>query len=130
MNCYACLVETGYDDQPAHAICKQCGAGICRTHLVDVTQNPPTGTIGINAGPRSRVLCLRCYRAIFPSSSSPRAKGYSKSRKADNQRWWDRLWHRQQSTTLPDAQDAVAAVEQFLKQRSTTKKHNNIQWPD
>jgi hypothetical protein len=95
-----------------------------------VTQNPPTGTIGINAGPRSRVLCLRCYRAIFPSSSSPRAKGYSKSRKADNQRWWDRLWHRQQSTTLPDAQDAVAAVEQFLKQRSTTKKHNNIQWPD
>ena len=137
MNCYACLVETGDITQAACAVCKECGAGICHTHTVDVTHTTPAGSISMVATPRSRLLCQRCYRALFPASSSPRAKGYVKGydllEKSLLGRLWHRLWQRQPaaaSITLPTPEQAVNAVEDFLKQQVTPKKHRDIEWPD
>ena len=137
MNCYACLVETGDTSQTACAVCKECGAGICHAHAVDVTHTTPAGSTSMVAAPRSRLLCQRCYRSIFPASSSPRAKGYTKgyseSGKLPLWHWWQRLWHRQPTTpatTLPSPEEAVSAVEQFLKQQLTPKKHKDIEWSD
>lgn len=140
MNCYACLVETGNTIQSACAICKECGAGICSAHAVDVTHTMSAGSTSLTAASRSRLLCQRCYRALFPSSTSLRARGYTKryslSGKSSLWRWWQRLWHReafQQSssaTALPSPEQAVSAVEQFLKQQTTPKKYNDIKWSD
>jgi hypothetical protein len=137
MNCYACLVETGDTSQTACAVCKECGAGICHAHAVDVTHTTPAGSTSMVTAPRSRLLCQRCYRSIFPASSSPRAKGYTKgyseSGKLSLWHWWQRLWHRQPATpatTLPNPEEAVSAVEQFLKQQLTPKKHRDIEWSD
>ena len=140
MNCYACLVEAGNATQVACAVCKECGAGTCQTHAVDVTHTTSAGSISLVTGSRSRLLCLRCYRALFPSSASPRAQGYTKSfsmsEKSSLWHWWQRLWHRQSAplpdsaATLPSPDEAVSAVEQFLKQQITPKKHNDINWSD
>ncbi len=137
MNCYACLVETGVSTQVACAVCKECGAGVCHAHAVDVTHRTPAGSTSMVSRQRSSLLCQRCYRAIFPASSSPRAKGYTKgyseSGKSSVWRWWQRLWQRQpvtDATTLPSPEEAVSAVEQFLKQQVTPKKHRDIEWSD
>jgi hypothetical protein len=140
MNCYACLVETGNTIQSACAICKECGAGMCQAHAVDVTYTTSAGTTSMITASRSRLLCQRCYRALFPPGASPRAQGYTKKYslpgKSSLRRWWLRLWHRQPvqqqgpATTLPSPEEAVNAVEQFLKQQITPKKHNDIKWSD
>jgi hypothetical protein len=140
MNCYACLAETGDTAQAACAVCKECGAGVCHAHAVDVTHTTPAGTTNMVTTPRSRLLCQRCYRSVFPASSSPHAQGYTKkyseSGKSSLWHWWQHLWHRQPATlsssaaTLPSPEEAVSAVEQYLKQQLTPKKHKDIEWSD
>jgi hypothetical protein len=156
MNCYTCLVETGDTTQAACAVCKECGAGVCHTHAVDVTHTTPAGSMSMITAPRSRLLCQRCYRALFPASSSPQAKGYvkgySESEPSTLWHWWQRLWHRQpapaSNTTLPSPEEAISAVEQFLKEQVTPNSNQNsnpssnsnsgssaqklrdIEWPD
>jgi hypothetical protein len=121
MNCYACLVETGCNDEPAFAVCQHCGAGICHTHLVEVTVSPPVGSINATPTNRHRLLCQRCYRSIFPSSHISRSSDGGKKKQAPSRKpvvrnWWTALWPRRQ-VELPDPEEAIAIAEQFLKQQ-------------
>ncbi len=118
MYCYACLVETGYADQPACALCQHCGGGMCRRHLVEL----PTRTVcGPAGGPNSRLLCQRCYSGVAASAGPSRlhVAGERQSWRAlwPQWRWWQRLWRRRQPIDLPSAEEAVAAVEQFLQRK-------------
>jgi hypothetical protein len=118
MHCYACLVETGYTDQPACALCQHCGGGMCRRHLVEL---PTRAVYGPAGSPDSRLLCQRCYCALVAPAgpSKPReAEEWQSARRLWPQwKWWQRLWHRRKSPGLPSAEEAIAAAEQFLKRK-------------
>ncbi len=119
MNCYLCQVETGNAFHPALAICQRCGAGICGEHLVESVVTP---VIGLAGDSRSILICCRC------SAFSPRQARLPESRKQVKGRdgqgrasgWsWLRWLRRRRLSTLPNPEEAVAAVERFLhRQRS------------
>jgi hypothetical protein len=131
MNCYMCLMETQCSSRPAIAICQHCGAGICEKHLVEVKTTPLAGMAGMIYGPsQHRLICWNCYNTAFLPAPGhhPRRTGNETGTAKKEGGWWKcwfqrfRLWSRPQSVVpneaiLPDEEEAVATVEQFLKQQ-------------
>lgn len=119
MNCYVCLIETGCDHHPAFALCQRCGAGICEKHLVEVIVVPPVG-MGGDSRPRYSMICCRCRRvANLPTRSLWPEKSTGKRDEQEifsGWRWLSQHWRRKQPE-LPKPEEAVAAVEQFLKRQ-------------
>lgn len=121
MNCYLCLMEASCASRPAFAICQRCGAGMCEKHLVEMKVTPVVGMGGtLYATASHRLICWNCYHAAFLTAAAqqPRRTGNAADTSKKSVAWWkywcQRLWHHPQST-LPDEQEAVATVEQFLK---------------
>jgi hypothetical protein len=114
MNCYVCFVETGCESRPALAVCQRCGAGACRTHLVESAVMPVTGLAGES---RSILMCCRCARPPKQPTAcavaSKQMKGQAGPSRAWRWNWWSRFWRRG-SSELPQPEEAVAAVERFL----------------
>ncbi|SRR5579875_3579591 len=118
MKCYACLLETGRDEQSAVAICQRCGAGICPVHLVEVRARHVVGPAG-SGTPGFSLFCCRCYNATTNLHVAPRKRSSRRSEFAFLacwQRWWKSLWPRRESG-LPTSEEAVAAAEAFLKRQ-------------
>ena len=118
MNCYVCLVETGCESHPALAVCQRCGAGMCRTHLVESVVTPVAGLAGES---RSVLMCCRCALTPKLSSACVASPKQTKRRTGESRtwlwHWWNQLWRRQKRrlSDLPQPEEAVAAVEHFLK---------------
>ncbi len=114
MNCYVCLVETGYATRSAFAVCQCCGAGACDIHLVAYAVGPVIGMGGGTTGvQRRRILCVHCADSSLPATSPgrfPKQQGEGRRK-----RWW-KWFERKRQERLPDAQEAIADVERFLKQ--------------
>ena len=131
MNCYICLTETQCSSRPAFAICQQCGAGVCEKHLVEMKATPPVGMAGmLYATSQHRLICWNCYHAAFLTTAGyrPRRTGKKTDTSKKESAWWkcwfQKLWHWHRpdaiapdEAILPNKKEAVATVEQFLKQQ-------------
>lgn len=125
MNCYLCLMETRCASCPAFAICQHCGAGMCEKHLVEVKTTPLVGMAGMMyANSQHSLICWHCYNTAFLSTPGHRSRrtGNETDTPKKEGAWWKGwfqsvwLWSRPQSI-VPNEEEAVATVEQFLKQR-------------
>ncbi len=114
MNCYVCLVETGNTTCSAFAVCQCCGAGACEIHLVAYAVGPIIGMAGGTTDvQRRRILCVYCADKSLPTA---RPQQFGKQQgEGRGKRWWQ-WFERKRQVELPDAQEAIADVERFLKQ--------------
>ncbi|MHB8595686.1 MAG: DUF2180 family protein [Ktedonobacteraceae bacterium] len=125
MNCYLCLMESRCASRPAFAICQRCGAGMCEKHLVEVKTTPLVGMAGmIYASSQHRLICWNCYHttSFTTAGHRPRRTIHETGTLKKDKTWWKGwfqrfwLWSRPQSI-VSDEEEAVATVEQFLKQQ-------------
>jgi len=113
MNCYQCLAEAGDRYHPAFAVCQRCGAGVCEVHLVKLATAPAAGLAG---NPGCMLICSRCNEPLplkKPSDAVKSMKFQSRMRNFVRKGLW-RWLSGQQSSALPEPDQAVKAVEQFL----------------
>jgi len=116
MICYLCSLEAG-QERRAIGVCKCCGAGICRSHLVETLTTPPIG-MGTDIHTRYSLLCRRCYTTTTPPTRLPRNRTHEPDEKSvwSERKWWHWLFKRKPAT-LPEPEEAVSTVELFLKQQ-------------
>lgn len=124
MNCYLCFRETGSATHPAVAICQHCGVGMCEFHLVAPLGWQHVSPVGM-AGAFSvrRLMCSHCYGVAFlPSRTHKPAqpkKGQGGKERGSSGQWWKWLWKQRpsRSSELPQSEEAVAFVENYLKRQ-------------
>lgn len=115
MNCYLCLRESHHGAQPAYACCQRCGAGMCASHLVELSKLPVVGPGG-NGQPCVSLICCRCYQL---ASGITRLSAHPQQKKSVGAtRWWHRFWSRHvRRPQLSKPEEAVILVEHFLKEQ-------------
>ncbi len=120
MNCYVCLVSSSGEQKAACAICQRCGAGLCEKHLITHCSTSPMG-MGGNGNPRYLLVCQRCSpdRGGMVQSPQPALSQY-RPKLVSHRHWWQRVQRKQPD--LPDSQEAIAGVEQFLKKQRRQKE--------
>ena len=121
MNCYLCFLETHNPSRPAFGICHTCGVGICECHLIVVTVQSISG-MATQILPSRRLYCSHCHKeepiSRDPSPTIPRTPQEQRSR-SSWRGWWQRL-NGKREYALPEPEEAITLVEQYLKQQQQT----------
>jgi hypothetical protein len=111
MKCYLCLVKTGDASRDACASCQHCGAGVCDSHLVSVQRHP-----GMAGGGKRSLICSQCSSADSPVRPCSDLGQQGRREMKRGYSWWTWL-RRKRVAVLPEPEEAIATIEQFLKQR-------------
>ncbi|SRR5579884_2458628 len=114
MHCYICLVETGCLSHAAVALCQRCGAGVCDTHLLVLEKPPVVGMAG-DGQHRRHLICSHCSQRLV---TSPQQEPQPQRQPSRGKRFFWQWWKRRREHALPEPEEAVAAVEQWLKSRT------------
>jgi hypothetical protein len=118
MNCYLCQHNPGESSRPAVGICQRCGAGICESHLIEVTRKPVGGMMAMTG--LRRLLCMVC--AQEHGSSEPQRP--ERVRQKESSSWWQQWFGNRNRSTLPTPEEAIAEAERVLKQERPPQKGN------
>ena len=117
MNCYQCQKEMNCEGRSVCAVCQHCGAAMCDRHLV--TTQP---IVGMASGGSHALICTQCHGLSAPFSKASSTQQHQQP--ASTPQWLrTRLfcgiwWFRKnKDVTLPEPEQAVALVEQFLKRQ-------------
>jgi hypothetical protein len=124
MNCYLCFLQTGQVTRGALGICQICGAGCCERHLLLVISDPVVGMAGMTQKIR-QMRCSLCHEGIVSRFQPPATIRQRKehANQSPTVCWWKWLSRRRQRA-LPEPEEAIALVEQFLKHDRKEKERD------